>query len=174
MKPTIIAIVGPSGSGKTTMANHLRHVFGIPTVVSCTNRPMREGEINGYDHYFYTDDELPIVMPGRDEMLAYTKFGGYHYWASVAQVQNNEYISYVIDEKGLIEMIERFDDEFNIVSILIKRDCAILESSIDKARLQRDKHRIKIEDNGYTAIIQNNGSITEFYQNIEQTIKSIL
>lgn len=171
---TIIAIVGPSGCGKTTMANHLRHCFGIPFVVSSTNRPKRDDEIHGWDHYFYSDEDLSIVMPDKKDMLAYTKFGGYHYWASVAQVEANDYTSYVIDEKGLIQLIEQFNERFNIVPILIKQKSEILKSRISPDRLKRDRGRVTIEDSFYAAIIENNGSLDEFYKNIETTIKKLL
>ena len=48
--PIVIAIVGPSGSGKTTMANIMAE-NGIPTIVSFTTRPMRDGETNGTVSY---------------------------------------------------------------------------------------------------------------------------
>ena len=75
MKSTILAIVGPSGSGKTTLAEHLKDKLNIPVIVSYTTRPIRDGEIDGKDHHFVSEQD----MPPHEKMLAYTKFGGYHY-----------------------------------------------------------------------------------------------
>ena len=65
-KPIIICIVGPSGSGKTTMARFLEKALDIPMLVSYTTRPKRPNEIDGVDHRFVTEDQ----MPSRDKMLA--------------------------------------------------------------------------------------------------------
>ena len=71
---TIVAIVGASGSGKTQLTLYAQR-FGYPVICSYTTRPMREGETNGVEHIFVTEDK----MPTKDNMLAYTFFGGYHY-----------------------------------------------------------------------------------------------
>lgn len=169
MKPIIIAIVGPSGSGKTLMAQYLKLYLDIPTVVSYTTRPPRRDEQHGIEHFFVSES----AMPQKDEMLAYTKFGGYHYWATLKQVDCHEMISYVIDEKGLLTMIEKFDDRYDILPVLIKRDPKLLDSQIDKERLARDKHRVTIEDDGYFSVIENNGTIQEYEERIQKLINDI-
>ena len=169
MKPIIIATVGPSGSGKTLMAQYLKFYLNIPTVVSYTTRPQRSGEKDGCEHYFVSESSIP----SKDEMLAYTKFGGYHYWATLKQVDYHEIVSYVIDEKALLTMIEKFDDRYDILPVLIKRDPELLVSQIDKERLDRDKHRVTIEDDGYFAIIENNGTLQEYAQEIQKLINNI-
>lgn len=52
-----IALVGPGASGK----DHLRQKFqdrGFVFGVSCTTRPMRDGEVHGKDYYYLTDEEF--------------------------------------------------------------------------------------------------------------------
>ena len=169
MKPVIIAIVGLSGSGKTLMAQYLKLYLDIPTVVSYTTRPPRNGEKHGVEHFFVGESE----MPSKEEMLAYTKFGGHHYWATFKQVDSHEMISYVIDEKGLLTMMDKFDDRYDIIPVLIKRDPELLASQIDKKRLDRDKHRVTIEDNGYFSVIENNGTLLEYAERIQKLINDI-
>ena len=118
MRRKIICIVGPSGSGKTTLANIASKELNIPTLCSYTTRPKRENEINGIDHFFVTKEE----MPTKDKMLAYTKFGDYEYWASIEQIPADKPIIYVIDEKGLMMLMEEWGDRYEIDSILIKRN----------------------------------------------------
>ncbi|MBR4405179.1 MAG: guanylate kinase [Bacteroidaceae bacterium] len=170
MKSTILAIVGPSGSGKTTLAEHLKHELNIPVIVSYTTRPIREGEVNGKDHHFVSEQD----MPPHAEMLAYTKFGDYHYWSHISQVPENGVCSYVIDEKGLLKLWENFDQDYNIVPILIKRDDSILSKTVDPERLKRDKLRVTIEDAAYKAIIVNNGTLEEFQKQAVQTIQTLI
>lgn len=168
MKPVIITIVGPSGSGKTFATEYLKKEIGIPVIVSFTTRPMRDGETNGVEHIFVDE----IEMPPKNQMLAYTQFGGYHYWAELKQIPINGKCMYVIDEKGLIDLIEKFSNSFDIVSILIKRDVNKL-SSISAERIKRDEYRIKIEDSFYHYIIENNGSLEEFKEKLTSSIKHI-
>src|SRR5699024_12429498 len=55
----VLIIVAPSGAGKTTLARRL--LADHPKIkfsVSATTRPPREGEKNGHDYYFLTDDEF--------------------------------------------------------------------------------------------------------------------
>ena len=116
--PVIITIVGPSGSGKTTMANIMSE-NGIPTIVSYTTRPMREEETNGYkfyqfdtngkEHWFVTPEDKPQMS----EMIAYTQFGEHEYWATLQQAKQ-KICTYVIDEKGLIYLKEKFPNSFII------------------------------------------------------------
>lgn len=102
-KPIIIALVGASGSGKTTLSLYLQDKLAIPAVCSYTTRPMRPGEVNGREHWFVTEAEYER-MAATESLLAYTKFGGYHYWTLESQVAKNLITTYVIDEKGLIEL----------------------------------------------------------------------
>lgn len=158
--PTIVCVVGPSGCGKTTMARFIEKTLGIPMLVSYTTRPKREGEIEGVDHHFVTEDE----MPPRDQMLAYTHFGGYHYWMPFSEIPYEDVgiCTYVIDEKGLKMLQEDHSENFAITSILVKRDRKLLEAQVGADRVQRDLERITIPEEDYNTVIENNGRIEDF------------
>lgn len=170
MKSKIVCIVGPSGSGKTTLANIASKELKIPTLCSYTTRPKRDNEINGIDHFFVSKEE----MPTKDKMLAYTKFGDYEYWASIEQIPIDKPIIYVIDEKGLLMLIEEWGDKYEIVSMLIKRDKKLLIETVGEERVKRDHSRVKIDEDSYDAVISNNGSLTEFLKDGVETIKFLI
>lgn len=167
MKSTIIAIVGPSGSGKTFAAEYLKKAIGIPVIVSFTTRPMRVGETNGVEHIFVDETEIPP----KDQMLAYTQFGNHHYWADIKQVPVNGKCIYVIDEKGLLYLIDNFSNDLEIIPVLIKRDIDKMDVPFD--RIKRDDSRIKLKDDFYKYVIFNNGTLEEFKQNLLSTFKQI-
>lgn len=54
----LVVFVGESGSGKTTLINRLATEYpeSFVRVVTCTNRPMRTGEINGVDYHFLSQE----------------------------------------------------------------------------------------------------------------------
>lgn len=170
MRQMIVCIVGPSGSGKTTLANIASKELSIPTLCSYTTRPKRENEINGIDHFFVSKEE----MPTKDKMLAYTKFGDYEYWASIEQIPIDKPIIYVIDEKGLLMLIEEWGDKYEIVSMLIKRDKKLLIETVGEERVKRDHSRVKIDEDKYDAVISNNGPLTEFLKDGVETIKLLI
>lgn len=164
----IIAIVGPSVSGKTTMANVMAEA-GIPTIVSYTTRPMRDGETNGKEHWFVTPDK----KPKQSEMIAYTQFGDYEYWATKSQITN--LCTYVIDEKGLEYLMSRISQSTIVFSVYIDRDIKdILKSGVDKERCARDKKRKKMDLSKYDYVIHNNYTLDEFRNKIIQLTYDLL
>lgn len=164
-KSIIIAIVGKSGSGKTTLSHYLESNEGIPAICSYTTRPMRPGEINGKDHWFVNSFNLSPL-----DTLAYTYFGNNHYWTISTQVSIHKVCSYVIDEKGLIELYERWHPYYEIVSVYIHRPD---REGVDEDRKNRDYGRISF--NGYYDItIDNETDLETFCQTATSTIISFL
>jgi guanylate kinase len=70
--PTMIVISGPSGVGKDTIARALieRDPERFYFVVTATTRPPREGEVQGQDYFFVSNDEF-AQMIDEDELLEY-------------------------------------------------------------------------------------------------------
>jgi guanylate kinase len=56
----IIAIMGQSGAGKDSIMEAVLDRFPLAApvheIISCTSRPMRQGEVNGVNYYYYTPD----------------------------------------------------------------------------------------------------------------------
>lgn len=166
MKPVIIAIVGAAGSGKTHMSLFLQDKLNIPTIVSYTTRPIRKGETDGIEHYFVKPDS----MPNKSEMLAYTFYGGHHYFALHKQIPNG-ICSYVIDEAGIIELVKDHADKYQIICVYVNSsNDAILARGVCKSRIARDITRKKLDPDFYDCVINNNGSIEDFEQEILRQI----
>lgn len=162
----ILAIVGPAGSGKDHMANYLREKHGIPTLVSYTTRPMRPGEVNGVNHIFID----PSEVPSKDGMIAYTIYGGYEYFTLASQLEGLTIISYVIDEAGLIYLMENFWTKYFIQAIKIQCSKKVrLQRGISQERISRDSTRTVRYDE-YDWVTQNNGTVKEFEGKIDAFI----
>jgi len=52
----LVVISGPSGAGKTTIVRAVAERLGVPVSTSATTRPKRQGEAEGRDYYFLTED----------------------------------------------------------------------------------------------------------------------
>ncbi len=69
-----LVISSPSGGGKTTVKNILVNSYDIfEFSITCTTRKARDGEKNGVDYYFLTDEEFDN----------YLKAGKFIEWAEV-------------------------------------------------------------------------------------------
>jgi len=70
-----IILIGPAASGKDYLKN-LMGSRGFKLDVSYTTRPPREGETDGIDYYFYSEEDFKIKL----------EQGGFYEWA-----QHGEY-----------------------------------------------------------------------------------
>ena len=152
MKQKIIAIMGPSGAGKDTVANILSIALNIPLLCSFTTRPMRDGEVNGREHFFVKECKTP-----KEDMLAYTVYGGYEYWTEISQIKDTAI--YVIDERGFLSICEHFPD-IELVNIYVAAKPETLKArGIAQERMKRDEYRVTMDINSFDYVITNNSSL---------------
>ena len=147
-KKIIVAIVGEAGVGKTELTKYMAEHNNVPYVSSFTTRTMRDGEVNGVDHTFVSEKD----MPGFEKMIAYTLYGGNHYWVTIDQIEK-PVTTYVIDERGLLKMIDHFSGKFRFLKVYIKREN---KEGIDMSRQVRDGERTALPEDFYDLIINNN------------------
>lgn len=169
MKHLIVCIVGASGSGKTTASMILQEHFGWCTIVSYTTRPMREGEVDGRDHWYVDVSQ----KPPQHRMCAYTEFGGFEYWTEWDQFMTLFPSVYVIDEKGLVGLLSKEQTPFPFHLITIKINRANLDE-IAQERKVRDNDRITIPDEFYDYVINNDWTLEEFHNRLVQIGHNIL
>ncbi len=82
----MIVLTGPSASGKTATCLYLQSHFGIRKVVTHTTRPMREGERNGVDYHFVTEEEFR-EMEKEGLFIETVFYNGHHYGTSKKEVR---------------------------------------------------------------------------------------
>ena len=55
----LFIVSGPAGSGKTTLCDHLLADHPeVTRIVTATSRPPREGEVDGKDYYFFSEESF--------------------------------------------------------------------------------------------------------------------
>jgi guanylate kinase len=59
----LLVIAGPAGTGKTTLCDRIvRESPGMERVITATTRKPRDGEVNGRDYYFLSDEEFDRLL----------------------------------------------------------------------------------------------------------------
>lgn len=97
-KRPLILLAGKSGSGKNYWVDKLQ----LNPVVSYTTRPMRNGETQGVEHHFVSEQEYQKF--DKTQIVAYTFFNGFHYWTTYDEVENKDV--YIIDFAGIDYMLK--------------------------------------------------------------------
>lgn len=157
----LITITGPSGAGKDTVARMLSDLGGYKVICSYTTRPKREGEIDGVEHHFVEKCDVP-----HDKMLAYTQYGGYEYWTTIDQVTDKAI--YVIDEDGLRTLCEKFSNIKLFKICVSAEEGSRLRRGVSQERMDRDKKRKCLPLSFFNAVIFNNDSLSDLYDEVLQ------
>lgn len=157
----LITITGPSGAGKDTVARMLSDIGGYKVICSYTTRPKREGEIDGVEHHFVEKCDVP-----HDKMLAYTQYGGYEYWTTIDQVTDKAI--YVIDEDGLRTLCEKFSNIKLFKICVSAEEGSRLRRGVSQERMDRDKKRKCLPLSFFNAVIFNNDSLSDLYDEVLQ------
>ena len=85
-KGMLVVLSAPSGCGKDTVFTELCKRRGdIVKSVSATTRQMREGEVNGVNYYFKTENEFKMLL-NSSGLLEYTVYNGCYYGTPVEGV----------------------------------------------------------------------------------------
>ena len=86
----IIALIGEAGSGKDSIMQNIlkKRPLQFNEIISCTTRPMREGEAEGVNYFYLTPEEFAgKVLNG--EMLEATSFNDWFYGTSYDSLRSD-------------------------------------------------------------------------------------
>jgi guanylate kinase len=92
-KGILFVISGPSGAGKSSLIKEVlrRHKEKLSFSVSCTSRQIREGEKEGIDYFFITEEDFKDKIE-KDVFLEWAYVHGNYYGTS------KEYIESIINQ----------------------------------------------------------------------------
>ncbi|MBP3196087.1 MAG: guanylate kinase [Butyrivibrio sp.] len=135
----IFLLMGKSTSGKDTIYRALikEEEFSLKKVLPYTTRPMRDGEADGVEYFFKTEEEYQAIKAAKkiiEERTYHTNYGPWRYFTADDGQINLLTGNYLVI--GTLESYCSIRDYFgkeNVLPILIDVDA--------KIRLQRAMHR---------------------------------
>src|SRR5690606_13688351 len=106
-----VVLSGPAGSGKTTLVKRLLEEFPcVEKSVSYTTRSIRDGESEGKDYHFITEEQFQKKVKS-DEFLEYVYLFGHFYGTCKKDVDSRlslgRHVILVIDTEGAINLFEK-------------------------------------------------------------------
>lgn len=80
IRSLLLVVSAPSGAGKTTLCERLLGEFHNSVVysISCTTRPPREGEVDGREYFFISEEQFKRKLEA-GEFLEHANVHGYLY-----------------------------------------------------------------------------------------------
>ncbi|MFO7815377.1 MAG: guanylate kinase [Halanaerobiales bacterium] len=177
----LFVLSGPSGVGKGTVLDSLMKDYDdINYSTSVTTRTPREGEINGDDYFFVSEDKFE-KMKKKNKFLETAKVHGNYYGTPRHYVEEclskGEDIILEIDIQGAKQIKQGFDDAVYIFLLppnyeelktrLEKRDSESPESL--KRRLENASEEIsEVENYDYSIV---NDEVEETVEEVKRVIK---
>ncbi len=173
-----LIIVGESGSGKSTLAKTVQLYDGYESVVVYTTRPPREGEIDGIDYHFISDEEF-LKRKSEGFFAEYSEYRGWYYGTAKEDYTTGKKIVAVLTPRGMRQIKKSLDDVFAVHIQVDRRDrmIALLErgDSIEEA------YRRNVSDLGQfdgvddeVDLIVNNDGYTKLPIVLAQEIRNVI
>ena len=142
-KGLLFVLSGPSGVGKNTVLDELFKKFdGVSYSVSATTRERRDGEIEGEDYFFISEDEFKKIE-GKDGFIESAVVHGHYYGTPKEfvdkKLEEGEDIILEIDTQGAKQVREKYPEAVYI--FLLPPSLEELENRLDKRGSESDKSK---------------------------------
>lgn len=146
----MLIFTAPSGAGKTTIVRHLLENFNeLAFSVSATNRPMREGEIDGESYHFLTTGEF-MNRVENEEFIEYEEvYPGRFYGTLHSEVDRiwamDRAIVFDIEVKGATNLKKFYPRESLAVFINPPSSDVLFKRLRDRSTETEEELRVRID-----------------------------
>ena len=129
----MLVLIGPSASGKTESAKIMINRYPISRVVTCTTRPKRINEIDGFDYHFFSYDEFK-KLEEENYFIETAIYNNNYYGTPRNELADDKFI--ILEPQGLKSLLKI--NPCPIVAIFLKTD-----ESIRIARMKERKDKLR-------------------------------
>jgi guanylate kinase len=117
----LVVVSGPSGAGKTSVMQRVHETCRVPLVrsVSATTRPPRNGEVDGVDYHFLSDDSFQLRRKRGEFLECFQVFASGHWYGTLRSevatgLAAGKWVVLEIDVQGAMAVVEQFPDAITI------------------------------------------------------------
>ena len=114
-------VSGPSGAGKTSVMQRVYATCRAPLVhsVSATTRLPRQGEVDGVDYHFLSDQEFQVRRKRGDFLECFEVFTKRDWYGTLLSevtsgLEAGKWVVLEIDVQGACDVMQRFPDAVSI------------------------------------------------------------
>lgn len=137
----LIVISAPSGSGKTTIVREIMKLNpSLEFSVSATTRARRQGEVDGMDYYFMSDEEFRQRV-NEGEFVEWEELYGDRYGTPRKEVdkalRNGKHLLFDVDVKGGLSIRRQYPDALMI--FIRPPDMEVLTQRLQNRRTESDE-----------------------------------
>jgi len=124
----MLILLGPSASGKTESAKIMINRYPISRVVTCTTRPKRVNEIDGFDYHFMSEAEF-FTKKTAYYFAETAIYNNFHYGTPLNELRDDKLI--ILEPQGLKSFL----------SLKVCDVVAIFLKTSEKCRIERMQSR---------------------------------
>ncbi|NTW27713.1 MAG: guanylate kinase [Candidatus Moranbacteria bacterium] len=181
----ILVLSGPTGSGESTITRKLISKYPVfQRLVTATTRPMRSGEQDKIDYYYFSKEEFQKMIAGGLILeYSYIENRDTYYGTYKPDFEKKMQAGYVIANTDYVGTLY-YKENFKAVTIFIKpksidvlnarlkgRNPEMTEIELLK-RLENAKKEIEKEEQYYdTTVINKDGELEEAIIEVEKILK---
>lgn len=137
-------LMGKSAVGKDTVQNELMKNADFERVVTATTRSMREGEQDGVDYHFMSDEQFKEDA-ANDKFIEYTEFNGVSYGSPKSSVDLEKDMCIILEPEGVQSFIDVFGKENLFVVSLELDDETRKERAIERGSFDENKWNVRLQ-----------------------------
>ena len=176
MKGKLIIVSGPSGSGKSTVTKIVKDKLNIPLSISATTRNPRDGEIDGKDYFFLSEEEFKNKIDN-DEFYEYAEVHGNYYGTLKKTVEDNLNrglnVILEIDVQGALIAKEKKKDA--ILVFFRTKDMEVLEKRLrDRKTDSEEVIQTRLKNAETELKYENKYNYTIVNENLENSIQELI
>ena len=171
----IICLVSPMGAGKDTILKEVIKEYNINPLISYTDRPIRNGETNGVEYNFVTEEEFNKIYFIEKRLYKVANGDNWLYGLSYKEIckcyENFGNYAVILDVQGMRALKEfvnkEFKNDIEVITIMLKasyytrinrylnRD-KVTDDMVKEAirRMNADMHEIEPFINEYDIVLR--------------------
>lgn len=174
----VLALIGETSAGKDTLLNSVLSVDPQSyRIVSCTTRPPREKEVDGFDYYFLTNPEIKNEIM-QNKFLELTSFNGWFYGTRISDLSKTRINIGVFNPEGIRKMLQRPDIDLRVIEVKADRELRrqrylARDAKCDVAELERrlDADAKDFEFLGFDRVVVYNNADHDLAINTEKVVR---